>query len=793
MTTSLRTYDAIGDGGHHGIGRDARLRQPVVRAGDAGSAASPAGDDARPVGGRRRRQRPARLLRLAADDRGAAQPRARPASTSCTPPGARCSAARACRRWTTCRSRSTWCCSASPTRRWRRPSRSPRRAVTRARSCSGRRTACKDDVVAAAGEMALVGGGCMGFVDTTTGVRAIGYLERDPLPAGPIALVTHSGSVFSALLRTHRRLDYSVAVSSGQELVTHHGRLPGLRAVAAARPGWSGWCSRRCATPPGSQAGAGRGRGSATSRCVALTVGSSVRGQALVDAHSGAIAGSDAGWEALFAAYGVHRCSDLDELTDSLETFAIGRRPLPGTAGAGSRRCTTREPSGCWWPTWPSGSGVRFADAVARPTVARLAALLDPGLEPTNPLDVWGSGADTEELFADVPERRWPTTPTSARWRWRSTWSRSTTATSRSRGRARGLLRTHRQAGRRAGQPAVGGRPGRGRRGCARRASRCSRARRRGCARWGTCWPTPPRPRPPVVVDAERATAGRPAGRPGARRGRAGRRCSADYGIAGRRPAQRVGVGTRRSRRPSDWATRWCSRPTQPSVHHKTEAGRRTPRARRPATRSARRTTTSPARLGPAGRRAAARLAGVEVALGIVRDPLLGPLVVVAAGGTLVELVAERAVALPPLDRRDRPGAGRPAAGRRRCSTGTAARRRRTPRRWSTRSWRSASSRSSSATASTASTSTRSWSARTPSSSSTPSSCPTCPTPSRHMTTRRDFRCLFAPTRHVSRLPVCADSAWSAVASASRGRGGRWGRGRAGCGPARRSGRARGR
>ena len=42
--------------------------------------------------------------------------------------------------------------------------------------------------------------------------------------------------------------------------------------------------------------------------------------------------------------------------------------------------------------------------------------------------------------------------------------------------------------------------------------------------------------------------------------------------------------------------------------------------------------------------------AGVEVALGIWRDPLLGPLVLVAAGGTLVELLDERAVALPPVD-----------------------------------------------------------------------------------------------------------------------------------------------
>ena len=43
------------------------------------------------------------------------------------------------------------------------------------------------------------------------------------------------------------------------------------------------------------------------------------------------------------------------------------------------------------------------------------------------------------------------------------------------------------------------------------------------------------------------------------------------------------------------------------------------------------------------------RSPGVELALGLVRDPLLGPLVVVAAGGVLVELVDDRAVALPPV------------------------------------------------------------------------------------------------------------------------------------------------
>ena len=43
--------------------------------------------------------------------------------------------------------------------------------------------------------------------------------------------------------------------------------------------------------------------------------------------------------------------------------------------------------------------------------------------------------------------------------------------------------------------------------------------------------------------------------------------------------------------------------------------------------------------------------AGVEVSVGLVHDHALGPMVVVAAGGVLVELLADRAVALPPLSR----------------------------------------------------------------------------------------------------------------------------------------------
>ena len=54
-------------------------------------------------------------------------------------------------------------------------------------------------------------------------------------------------------------------------------------------------------------------------------------------------------------------------------------------------------------------------------------------------------------------------------------------------------------------------------------------------------------------------------------------------------------------------------------------------------------------RLGPSVVVQAEVPGGVEVALGLWRDPLVGPLVLVAAGGSLVELLAERSVALPPV------------------------------------------------------------------------------------------------------------------------------------------------
>jgi acyl-CoA synthetase (NDP forming) len=55
-------------------------------------------------------------------------------------------------------------------------------------------------------------------------------------------------------------------------------------------------------------------------------------------------------------------------------------------------------------------------------------------------------------------------------------------------------------------------------------------------------------------------------------------------------------------------------------------------------------------RLGPQVTVAPMAPPGVEITLGIVRDPQFGPLVLVGAGGVLVEVLKDRRLAIPPLD-----------------------------------------------------------------------------------------------------------------------------------------------
>jgi acyl-CoA synthetase (NDP forming) len=128
---------------------------------------------------------------------------------------------------------------------------------------------------------------------------------------------------------------------------------------------------------------------------VVLKIGRTAESAAMALSHTGAVAGSDAAYEALFDRYGVIRVDDEDELAATLLLLSHSRQPSRGGLAAMHDSGGERE----LMVDINARIGVPFA-RISPQTSARLAARLDAGLAPVNPLDAWGTGADCEPAFA---------------------------------------------------------------------------------------------------------------------------------------------------------------------------------------------------------------------------------------------------------------------------------------------------------------------------------------------------------------------------------------------------------
>jgi acetate---CoA ligase (ADP-forming) len=122
----------------------------------------------------------------------------------------------------------------------------------------------------------------------------------------------------------------------------------------------------------------------------------------------------------------------------------------------------------------------------------------------------------------------------------------------------------------------------------------------------------------------------------------------ADYGI-GVAPTVGAGSGQEAVAAAREVGYPVALKTDEPSIAHKTDAG-----GVRLGIRSADELRAAyvdiAERLGPQVSVSAMVAPGVELALGLVHDPQIGPLVLVATGGLLIEVIADRALAVPPLD-----------------------------------------------------------------------------------------------------------------------------------------------
>ena len=201
------------------------------------------------------------------------------------------------------------------------------------------------ELIEAAGSMRLLGPNTIGLVNITNGIvlSASGALEMDHFPSGAVSVVSQSGGILGSLLSraAARGIGLSKLVSTSNEvdleladfidwlieddatkviaLYVESVRNPekfrqaALRAAAAGKP------------------------------IVAFKIGRSEAGAKAAISHTGALAGADSMYDALFKQVGIIRAESFDALLDIPAALATGRTLrgnrvaiLTSTGGAGT-------------------------------------------------------------------------------------------------------------------------------------------------------------------------------------------------------------------------------------------------------------------------------------------------------------------------------------------------------------------------------------------------------------------------------------------------------------------------
>ena len=240
----------------------------------------------------------------------------------------------------------------------------------------------------------VCGANCMGFVNVDAGVRATWMPVSDAAwhDPGHVSLISHSGTGFLSLLFVDPRQRHNLCVSAGQELtVTAADYMDYALEQESTRV--LALFLEAVRDPEGFRAALDKA-GARDVPVVAIKAGRTARSAWLARSHSGALAGDDAAFEAVFDHHGVLRVESWDELAATARLLAHRKRLAPGgLAGildSGGARAMLVDLA--------DRLGVPFAD-IGPGTARKLAGLLEYGLEPVNPTDVWGSGRDWRNVY----------------------------------------------------------------------------------------------------------------------------------------------------------------------------------------------------------------------------------------------------------------------------------------------------------------------------------------------------------------------------------------------------------
>lgn len=235
--------------------------------------------------------------------------------------------------------------------------------------------------------IAFCGPNCVGYINPIESVAPYSAPISPTLGAGNIGAVAQSGSVCLALANSERGLGYSLLVSSGNEAVIDSTDYidymlndPQTTVILAF--------IEQFRRPQRLLEVAKRAR-ELGKPLIVLKVGRSEMAQKATVAHTGALAGSDAIYDAVFRKYGVIRVDSLDEMLETAAIFSqLGGKLLRGnnvgmiTVSGGEIGLIGDLAEGLdlSFPPWSAAGKRALRDALPQYSGV------------SNPLDAWGSG-----------------------------------------------------------------------------------------------------------------------------------------------------------------------------------------------------------------------------------------------------------------------------------------------------------------------------------------------------------------------------------------------------------------
>ncbi len=238
--------------------------------------------------------------------------------------------------------------------------------------------------------LAVCGVNCMGFYNVTRDLGVGIYTRPRPVTRGRIAHIAQSGAAFTTLTHNGCRLGFNLAVSTGTEMtVTTADYMDWALAQESTRV-----ISLFLETvrDPAAFIAALETAAARDIPVVVLKVGRTDLAREMALTHTGAITGDHAAFDALCRRHGVIQVRDFDQMAAVLMLLQTGRAAAPGGLAAAFESGGFRE----LFADLARDAGVPFAEIGAE-TRESLASFLEPGLVAENPLDAWGTADRYEE------------------------------------------------------------------------------------------------------------------------------------------------------------------------------------------------------------------------------------------------------------------------------------------------------------------------------------------------------------------------------------------------------------